>query len=55
MQSFLPAPFPVLSATSGPDSSEGVAVSIPSFFLSQSPGPHEGVVASWPQRIMLRF
>ena len=35
-----PPPFPVRSATPSPGSSEGVAVSIPSFFLlSQSPGP----------------
>ena len=35
-----PPSFPVRSATPGPKPSEGVAVSIPSFFLlSQSPGP----------------
>ena len=35
-----PPPFPVRNATPSPGPSEGVAVSIPSFFLlSQSPGP----------------
>ena len=31
-------------------------MSVPSFFFKASrPAPHEGVIVSWPQRIMLHF